>query len=79
MTTRGTVVGFWNRRKEAPAAPQAKWLHQPRSCGCPDWDVLVLAEAKQATVDTLRAIVSPRSLRWWGDIVDPTPRGRPQR
>ena len=44
------AIAFWNRNKGANPTAQAEWLAQPRSCGCPDWDVLILAEVTRKAV-----------------------------
>lgn len=61
------VVAFWNRRHGAAPAPQAEWLGTAEpACGCPPWDVLILAEVRRAHAEVYQRILQPASVAWWG-------------
>lgn len=63
----GVTVAFWNRDWKADAAKQAEWLAASApACGCPPWEILMLAEVKRDAADVFLERLQPSSHRWWG-------------
>lgn len=64
-------MGFWNRNKNADPVAQADWLAQPRDCGCPDWDTLILAEVTRKATIAFAAIAEHSAS--WTELKDASP------
>lgn len=68
------VVAFWNRRQHADAQRQAAWLTEPRRCGCPPWDILILAEVPRRAIERFRSLGDES--RSWSELAGVSSGGR---